>query len=254
MSRRNFRKYVCSTEGVLYKTGNTSTFAAIYFKSSIRTNPATGEPEGYYRLIERFRNVAGKVCHRTLLNVGFMGGVRAEELNRIQKLLTCKCHSSYVDLFNLEYENESALVINQYGFIKYTSILQCNVSEPSTLEAMIKELRSKTFTTAEKALVVIDAGIATAENLKKILDAGYDYLCVSRSRLKDYETVDGNEALTVEDNRKRKIRLQKVNSSNAAGEGDACYLKVESLSKKKKERSINDNFSERYLKGLEAIA
>ena len=106
----------------MYKTGIKSTFAAMYFKSSIRTNPSTGEPEGYYRLIESFRNVAGKVCHRTLLNVGFMGGVGAEELNRIQKLLTCKCHSAHVDLFNLEYDKESP-VIRRWVNILYASLV-----------------------------------------------------------------------------------------------------------------------------------
>jgi len=82
----------------------------MYFKSTIRTNPATGEPDGYYRLVESYRNVDGRVCHRTLLNVGFMDGVQAEELNRIQKLLTYKCQSFYRELFRLEYEKESAVV------------------------------------------------------------------------------------------------------------------------------------------------
>jgi hypothetical protein len=48
-----------------------ATFAAMYFKVSIRTNPATGEPGGYYRLVESYRNADDRVCHRTLLNVGF---------------------------------------------------------------------------------------------------------------------------------------------------------------------------------------
>ena len=87
--------------------------------------------------------------------------------------------------------------------------------------------------TAEKALIVIDAGIATEENLTKIRAAGYDYLCVSRSRLKDYEIVAGSEPLTVEDNRKRKIELQKVCPAKPAGTDAAYYLKVESQTKKK---------------------
>ena len=127
-----------------------------------------------------------------------------------------------------------ALVINPFGFIKYSSILQGNVSDPSTLEAMIKDLRNKTSTSAEKALVVIDAGIATEENLAKIRSAGYDYLCVSRSRLKDYILVAGSEPLTVEDNRKRKIQLQKVSPAKSKNDSTDYYLKVESQSKEKK--------------------
>jgi transposase len=148
------------------------------------------------------------------------------------------------------------LVINQFGFIKYSSILQGNVSDPSTLEAMIKDLRSKTSTTAKKSLVVIDAGIATKENLAKIRSAGYDYLCVSRSKLKDYEIVVGSVPLTVEDNRRRKIQLQKVTPAKSSDAGDAneYYLKVESQSKQKKELSMNDRFRDGFLNGLTVIS
>ena len=147
-----------------------------------------------------------------------------------------------------------ALVINSYGFVKYSSILRGNVSDPSTLEAMIKDLRGKTSATAAKALVVIDAGIATEANLAKIRSAGYDYLCVSRSRLKEYEIVAGSEPLTVEDNRKRKIQLQKVNPVKPAGEETSYYLKVESQTKQKKEASMNERFRDGYLNGLASIA
>jgi len=424
----------------------------MYFKVSLRTNPHTGKTEGYYRLVESYRNTEGRVCHRTLLNVGFMDEVPVEDLNRIQKILNHKCQGEK-DLFEVEYEKESAavkkwvnelyarlvkekridvpavkspeirhssgdedwetinmkslknrdireiggewlcyqaleqlgagrylstladwsgddvrlalthiisravypaselktsrwiadnsavceltgfprekiskdrlysiskrlyavkedletylshrtnelfdiedkiilydltntyfegskrssqlarfgrskekrtdaklvvlaLVINPFGFIKYSSILQGNIADPATLENVIRDLRGKTSTTAEKALVVIDAGIATADNLAKIRAEGYDYLCVSRKKLKDYKTVDG-ASLTVEDNRKRKIQLQKVIPAKSTPESADYYLKVESQSKKKKETSMNELFRNGYIKGLECIA
>lgn len=419
----------------------------------MRPNPVTGFLGGYYRLVESYRNVGGRVCHRTLLNVGFMEGVEVEELNRIQKLLNYRCQRERggEELFRDEYEKETplvqryveelysrllkekkvdipevaaavnstnhdwetidmnslrhrdirevggewlcyqaleqlgvgsylssqcdwswedvrlalthiisravypaselktvrwirenssvceltgfpedkitkdrlysiskrlygikenletylshrtnelfdiedkiilydltntyfegekrrshlarfgrskekrkdaklvvlALVINPFGFIKYSSILQGNISDPATLESTIRALRGKTSTTAEKALVVIDAGIATEENLAKIRSQGYDYLCVSRSRLKDYRIVEGSECLTVEDNRKRKIQLQKVSPEGKTGEGETYYLKVESQMKRKKEASMNERFRDGYLKGLALIA
>jgi len=79
-----------------------------------------------------------------------------------------------------------ALVINGQGFIKYSAILEGNMSDPRTLDRMINKLRVKTSHTAQKALVVIDAGIATEDNLNMIPDKGYDYMCVSRSTLKQY--------------------------------------------------------------------
>jgi hypothetical protein len=156
-----------------------------------------------------------------------------------------------------------ALVINQFGFIKYSAILAGNASDPSALPAMVKELRSKTSTTAQKALVVIDAGIATKENLEKIRSEGYDYtctmyevrsICVTRSRLKDYEIDHSSDPVTVTDKRGRKIQLQKVTSEKASAGEDEYYLKVESQFKKKKELSMNERFRDGYLNGLDVIA
>ncbi|MDD4192440.1 MAG: hypothetical protein PHI28_13995 [Mangrovibacterium sp.] len=122
------------------------------------------------------------------------------------------------------------LVINPEGFIKYSSILEGNMADSKTLEGMIGKLRIKTSSSAKKALVVIDAGIATDENLKMILDNGYDYLCVSRSSLKNYNIEAGAATVSVTDNRKQKIELCRVNSNDSTD----YYLKVESHSKELK--------------------
>ena len=87
------------------------------------------------------------------------------------------------------------LVINPEGFIKYSSILEGNMADSKTLEGMINKLRIKTSSSAREALVVIDAGIATDDNLKMILDNGYDYLRVSRSCLKDYNIEAGMQQI-----------------------------------------------------------
>jgi hypothetical protein len=87
------------------------TFVAMYFKATIRTNPSTtGKLDSYYRLVESYRNPDGRVCHRTLLYIGFMDGVAAEELNRIQKLLTHKCQLQGNEIFCVEYEKETPIV------------------------------------------------------------------------------------------------------------------------------------------------
>jgi hypothetical protein len=83
------------------------------------------------------------------------------------------------------------LVVNPEGFIKYSSLLEGNVSDCSTLSGMIDELRLKTSSSAGKAIVVMDAGIATEANLQLLKEKGYDYLCVTRSMMKNY-TVQEN--------------------------------------------------------------
>lgn len=143
-----------------------------------------------------------------------------------------------------------ALVVNREGFIKYSSILQGNIADCKTLSAIIKKLRSKTSLCAKKALVVIDAGIANEKNLGMIKSEGFDYLCVSRSNLKDYSVNAGDGTVTVNDNKKQKIELCKVKS----GKNTDYYLKVESQSKKLKERSMNQQFRERFEAGMQRIA
>lgn len=65
-------------------------FAAMYFKVSMRTNPSTGVYSGYNRLVESYRNNWDMVCHRTILNAGYLDGLTTDELNLIQKLLSLK--------------------------------------------------------------------------------------------------------------------------------------------------------------------
>ena len=143
-----------------------------------------------------------------------------------------------------------ALVVNPEGFIKYSSILEGNMSDSKTLEGMINNLRTKTSVSAKKALVVIDAGIASDDNLKMIREKGYNYLCVSRSSLKDYHLEAGATTVTVTDNKKQKIDLCHVTS----GRNTDYYLKVESHAKELKERSMNQQFRSRFEEGLQKIA
>ena len=62
----------------------------MYFRASMRHNPKTGELSGYYRLVERYRNTENRICHRTMLTVGFLDEVNAAQLNKIQKGLNLR--------------------------------------------------------------------------------------------------------------------------------------------------------------------
>jgi hypothetical protein len=143
-----------------------------------------------------------------------------------------------------------ALAVNPEGFIKYSSILEGNVSDSSTLEGMINELRLKTSCGSKKAIVVMDAGIATESNLSMLKEKGYDYLCVTRSTMKNYLLEGEGKEVSVTDRNKRKISLEKVSSGN----DDYYYLKIASEAKRRKECSMNDRFREGFETGLKKIA
>jgi transposase len=405
----------------------------MYFKCTVRKHPQTGILSGYYRLVESYRNGDNRICHRTILNVGFMQDVTAEQLNRIQKLLTekyeCKQalfeqeqedpivkhyveefwqrivatkkldiagveklsrmvnidtlqHSNareigaeniayqtweklqltslllsqgftaeqamlaatqvisravypaselkttrwikensavceltgyqinkitkdklyesalqlyqakdalekhlskrtnelfdlsdkiiLYDLTNTYFEGEKrnsslarfgrskekrsdaklvvlALVVNIEGFIKYSSILEGNIADCNTLSAMIEKLASHTC--SGPAVVVLDAGIATEENLKLIEAKGYKYLCVSRTKLKDYQYVPDRLTTLLDTKSNRTIRLRSV----TAQKNTDYYLEVKSPSKVKKEEGMKLQFEKRFEQELQRI-
>jgi len=69
----------------------------MYLKASFRLNPAIRDIAAYYRLVESYRNENDRVCHKTLLNIGFW-----PDATRIQK-------DKVVEYLNARYKNQLAL-------------------------------------------------------------------------------------------------------------------------------------------------
>ena len=94
----------------------------------------------------------------------------------------------------------------------------------------------------EKVLVVMDAGIATEENLRLVKERGYNYLCVSRHKPDKVETAENGRTVTVYDTLHRAITLAEV----AHEDGGDYYLRVNSPAKALTERSMNEQWRERF--------
>lgn len=138
-----------------------------------------------------------------------------------------------------------ALAINTEGFIRYSSILEGNTADPDSLPDMVERIIAKNPVAPnaeEKVLVVIDAGIATAKNLELLRTKGYNYLCVSRTKLTDCTLKDEGRTVTVYDNRKRPITLAEI----AHEEGSDYFLRVNSPAKAMTERSMNRQWRQRF--------
>ncbi len=58
-----------------------------------------------------------------------------------------------------------ALAIDSMGFVRYSKIYKGNVGEPETFETMLDDVASQLYTSKEKSIIVMDAGISTEENL-----------------------------------------------------------------------------------------
>jgi hypothetical protein len=90
----------------------------MYFKVSMRHNPGSGKHEGYYRLVESYRNEQDRVCHRTLLNVGFLDGVvTIDQLNLIRRKLVNR-YQRALGQTQIEFEEEERIeaepVVNRF--------------------------------------------------------------------------------------------------------------------------------------------
>jgi hypothetical protein len=398
----------------------------MYFRSVIRVNPVSHEPEGYYRLVESYRNEGDRICHRTLLTVGFLS-ISVEKLNRIQRILNdrlknitslfeetdsevqslaekfwnqlvsggkidvsaeteekkkrmidldsikhkdvreiggewicyqtinqlniteklkslgwddestqlaitqiisravypfseyrttrwikenssvCeitgyplekitkdKLYKSALDLYKIKDSLEAylskktnelfdledkiilydltntyfegrkagseiakfgrskekrndcklvvlALVINSEGFVKYSNVFEGNTSDSASLPVIIDNIRART-STEKRAIVVLDAGIATEENLALLEAKGYDYVCVSRSKIKDYEIDPEGRVQEIVSQNKDIITLEKIKSAQTTD----YLLKVKSPGKALKEASMNQQFEQRF--------
>ncbi len=142
-----------------------------------------------------------------------------------------------------------AVVINPEGFLKYSNIFEGNMTDSKTLETIVNALSKQTSFSDRKPTVVIDAGIATEENLKMLKRKHYGYMCVSRSNLKEYRADTNSTPVEIKDKRNQPIELMKVQ----VGEGDDKYLWVKSKAKVLKENSMNGLLSQRFEEGIQSI-
>jgi hypothetical protein len=142
-----------------------------------------------------------------------------------------------------------ALVVNEQGFIKYSRVYEGNTSDSVTLKDLVGELSAKTSEQNRKPIVVMDAGIASEENLLMLKQNGYDYLCVSRSAMSGYTVDITKSATTITDNKNQQISLQHVDVTGCTD----TYVEVHSHNKELKERSMNEQFKQRFETGLKEI-
>jgi len=84
----------------------------MYLKVSFRHNPEVKGIAAYYRLVESYRNEEDRVCHKTLLNIGFWPDANSEQKDKV----VCSLNERYkneLSLFDEPDEQVSAWV-NQF--------------------------------------------------------------------------------------------------------------------------------------------
>lgn len=138
-----------------------------------------------------------------------------------------------------------ALVLDEDGFPKASKVFEGNVSEPSTLAAVLDALSVPGQLPLRAApTVVIDAGIATADNLALIRSRHMDYVCVSRSRPRQWP--EGERTLVKSD------AGGTVEAIALEHEGE-MLLYCESAGRNAKEQSMRERVQKRFEEGIAAI-
>ena len=137
------------------------------------------------------------------------------------------------------------LVMNEHGFLYRTSILPGNASEPETLEAMIQQLT--VHQNLIKPTIILDAGIATEENLAWLKERNYSYVVSARQKPPSLE-LDA-ELVPVND----RHDLVKAAFVKSASDGEEKWLYCESEAKAAVTTQMKQSFMKRFEEDLENV-
>lgn len=133
-------------------------------------------------------------------------------------------------------------MLDASGFARQSRIFPGNASEPQTLESMLQGLG-----VAPGAIVVLDAGIASEDNIRWLNAHNYCYLVVSRQRTR---TFDPQAAVTVTTRDAQTVRIQRIVNAQT----QEVELHCHSQARERKEQAMQDRASERFEQQLQSLA
>ncbi len=244
-SEHKTAQWIASNSGIkelLFKEKKNISYQQLYkLSKALYAEKETVEKHLSTKTNELF-DLHDKIILYDLTNTYFEGRKQASTLAQFGRSKEKRSDAKLVSL---------ALVVNAEGFVKYSKIYQGNIAEPQTLVATVEALSKNTAYADRKPIVVIDAGIATEENLLFLKQNGYPYLCVTRSKLKDYKPAQGaDQSTTIADSRGNKIHLQKVVKEDTQDQ----FMYIHSEMKAVKEAAMGVHFSTRYEDELTRLA
>jgi transposase len=149
------------------------------------------------------------------------------------------------------------LVLDSSGFPIRSKVFAGNASEPQTLAEMIKGLKGSPLRQAEsteqqqlfkqgKPTIVMDAGIATEDNINWLKKEQYHYLVVSRKRHREFSE---KEAVVVKKDKDCTVKAYKKKNDKTGEVELYCH----STKREDKERAIYNRFSTRFEEALDKL-
>jgi len=138
-----------------------------------------------------------------------------------------------------------ALVLDGSGFPKRSEVFAGNASEPQTLAQMVGKLTEDEA--ASPPTVVLDAGLATEENIAWLVEHHYRYVVVSRKRHREFNP---DEAVRVKAEGDLCVYTQRIMNDHTGEVELYCH----SSQREKKERGIAELFAKRFEDALVKLA
>jgi transposase len=127
-----------------------------------------------------------------------------------------------------------ALVLDGSGFVRSSKVFAGNASEPSTAKEMLNQLAAP-----KQALVIMDRGISTADNIKWLNDEGYRYLVVSREQSRKF---DFSRAQTIKTAADQGIQIYRELNEDGSEARLYCY----SPKRESKETAMTERMVEKF--------
>jgi hypothetical protein len=141
-----------------------------------------------------------------------------------------------------------ALTLDAQGFPKQSKVYEGNISEPGTLEKMLDELSNVVDGFNSQKTIVIDAGIATEDNLEIIKRKQFKYLAVSRKKSYGDDFWQGSQEQQIKlSDEKTQLRVKLVKTKKES------YLLCHSEAKEAKEKAILDRRLKKFEEALNGI-
>jgi transposase len=108
-----------------------------------------------------------------------------------------------------------ALVVDERGFAKYSRLYPGNQTECRTLPQIVASLVALRPNLAKDRTVVIDAGIATADNVAYLKENGFHYIVVQRGKA-DFTPDDTHTMQIVRQNEHYRLEIKRRDSDGEA--------------------------------------
>lgn len=136
------------------------------------------------------------------------------------------------------------LVVDESGFAKCSNLFEGNRNETTTLESMILRLEEKTGHKAIDKTIVMDAGIASEENIRWLQAHHYHYIVVNRGKAPIEINYEDMSIIKEDANKDIKIEVKRYRHEKEV------YILCKSRQKQIKEQSMRTRIEQLFIDRL----